>query len=800
MASRDLQIVRTRGSRVLESSGSPGPESGNSNGQSADVLKGIIRRQWWLVAAAMVASGAIGFAVSKQFAETKYTAHMTLSAQTLPGSGQGVYTPPTPAAAASLMQSSQYISSIATTHGFESPMDLQSNLKISPNANASNITVSLTLESGDRAIKVLNGMQKQFENNLMATRTSILETQFDYLKTTQNSTLNELNTARSALARIQDEEVRNNRDSLKNAQLDTLVKHQLDIQKQTELQQRQIQNIRRQQRYAKAEAEEVFDEAARAILVSRRRQVESFAKGMTSASKRAAARESLTKEIAALEIELDRLLLPDGGAPSAASLEPGSEANREAGPAEEAGVQSQITTSTSEAGQKSDAGTVSSDPIASEKSAAEQAPLSLDEQLRDKVEAVGEDLGPLDPMVQEDVAAAVDRIEEIDRRNRVAVDDIAEIDSILEELSVSATKVEQEIVRKARAEVETSSERFLEAKSVLADVEAGNSRLAALIDQVQQIKGCPLTEYVVSSEPAIVSANDIKSNRNKLFAFAALGSMFVLCIPSALVELLRLRPSPVSVISRRWNLPVLGIQSSALPSKMTRKERSALARHELRLMALRIQQSLFDPKARVVLFCGLDHEESPMSLIRNLSKCFVQREESVLMIQTQPCQVEIARRLSDKNNTQKQGRPGVSEFLAGEIDDASKLIVNSGIAGIDFLPGGCTMIASEAMASSRLTKLIDQFRDRYSMILMCGPSTLHPADLQMLAARADGIVFTVNKKSLSSVYGEEVINDLIELGAPILGVAEQPAVGKKTFPEKDGTDLSKSSPVITLQA
>ncbi len=60
-------------------------------------------------------------------------------------------------------------------------------------------------------------------------------------------------------------------------------------------------------------------------------------------------------------------------------------------------------------------------------------------------------------------------------------------------------------------------------------------------------------------------------------------------------------------------------------------------------MALRIQQSLYDPRRGVVLFCGLDHEESPMVLIKSLSKCFVQREESVLMIQTQPCQVEIAR-------------------------------------------------------------------------------------------------------------------------------------------------------------
>lgn len=801
VASRDLQIVRTRGGRVLESSGQPAGESGNSGGVSGDVLKGIIRRQWWLVAAASIASCVIGYGVSKQFAETKYTAHMTLRAQALPGASQGVYVPPNPAAAASLMQSSQFISTIATTYSFESPMELMQNLKISPNQNAANLTVSLTLDSGERAKSVLSGMQEKFQEDLRTHRVEILETQFKYLTETQNTTLNELNTARSLLAQIQDEEARNNRDSLKNAELDTLVKHQLDIQKQSELNQRQIQSIRRQLRYARAEAEEVFKEAARGVLEARRRQVDAFGKGMTAGSKRAATRELLEKEIAALEGELDRLLISESGADSAESDESSvSTSQASADPSVSSGG-----AENGEAVSNEDVVTAVSKDNGSTEGAASEAEsvAGLDDQLvawKDKVEAVGEDLGPLDPTVQENLIESVNRLKEIDRRNRIAFDDIAEIESIMEDLVMSASKVEEQIARKSLAVVDVSSEAFLQRKSELADAEARYSRLNAQIDQVRQVKSSPLPEYVLSSAPAILSENDIKSNRNKLFAFAVLGSMFVFCIPSALVELWRLRPSPVSVISRRWNLPMLGIQSSSLPSKLSRQERSALAKHELRLMALRIQQSLYDPKARVVLFCGLDHEESPMVLIKSLSKCFVQREESVLMIQTQPCQVEIARRLSDKSNSQKAGRPGVSEYLAGEIDDASQLIVNSGITGIDFLPGGCTMIASEAMASSRLTKLIDQFRDRYSMILMCGPSTLHPADLQMLAARADGIVFTVNKKSLSSVYGEEVINDLIELGAPILGFAEQPAAGKKAYPEKEPTDLSKSSPVITLQA
>ncbi len=212
-------------------------------------------------------------------------------------------------------------------------------------------------------------------------------------------------------------------------------------------------------------------------------------------------------------------------------------------------------------------------------------------------------------------------------------------------------------------------------------------------------------------------------------------------------------------------------------------------------MALRIQQSLFRPKGRVVLFSGLDHEECPITLIRSLANCFCQREETVLIVQTLPGKLDDATKKVSHETVPQTGRPGVAEFLAGHYDNVHDLVIGTGVNGVDFLPGGSIVAASEAMASSRLTALIDQFRDSYSMIILCGPSTLHPTDLQMLAARADGIVFTVTKKSVQGVYGNDVIGDLIELGAPILGFVEQPSSAKKAFP--GNVDLSSDVSLTT---
>jgi hypothetical protein len=200
----------------------------------------------------------------------------------------------------------------------------------------------------------------------------------------------------------------------------------------------------------------------------------------------------------------------------------------------------------------------------------------------------------------------------------------------------------------------TWSERALELETQLSLKEGKYAELSRQLDQINQVKDCQWPEYVVQRSANLVADGE-KSNRNKLFVLAFLGSGLFLLIPSVVIELFRLRPTPVSFVSRKWNLPVLGSQASSHPSRKAVPALSAEFQHEFRLMALRIQQSLFRPEGRVVLFSGLDHEESPMGLIRTLAKCFSQREESVLIIQTLPHTVR-----SRRNDTQESWRRGIS--------------------------------------------------------------------------------------------------------------------------------------------
>jgi hypothetical protein len=391
----------------------------------------------------------------------------------------------------------------------------------------------------------------------------------------------------------------------------------------------------------------------------------------------------------------------------------------------------------------------------------------------ERISAIGRDsLGELEPTTLESAKTSWSKLSKIADEARElqfeANNNRVDLDYFLAKID----EFELEKNRSTNEDVKRSSSELLELKLDVDEKEKRYSELSQQLDQINQLRECELTEFVVTSPASVNVVDDISSNRKNLFVCSFLGFGLLLTAPLIAMELMRLRPSPITIISRRWNLPVLGSHSLGFSGNTS--PNGGVGSQDLRLMALRIQQSLSRPSGRVVMFSGLDHGESPLALIRSLSYCLAQREESVLMIQIPPTLEAAEGWRFGNEGSFKAGRPGVAEYLASGSEDVTSFVISAGVAGIDFLPGGCSAVASEAMASSRLTSLIEQLRAKYSMIILCGPSTLYPADLQMLAARADGIVFTVNQDSVNSVYGNEVIGDLLELGAPILGLAEQP--------------------------
>lgn len=114
--------------------------------------------------------------------------------------------------------------------------------------------------------------------------------------------------------------------------------------------------------------------------------------------------------------------------------------------------------------------------------------------------------------------------------------------------------------------------------------------------------------------------------------------------------------------------------------------------------------------------------------------------------------------------------PGLAEYFSNECKSTSDLIRPTNCPGVDLIASGYAAFHREALASSTLTDLLNTCRQNYTMILVHGPAAMWAADLQMLAARADGVVLTASKRVGRDPQAREVVEDLMNLGAPIVGV------------------------------
>ena len=770
MASKDLQITRTQSTRLITSPEASATSLGVSAGNPVEIVAGALKRQWLRLLVATLVSAGVAWAIATSFATQKVTSRLTLSSQSLPATSQNVYTAPNPNVAAMLLKSPRILQTVAERHNLPSANMLARMINLSPNLATSSIEVALVQTDTDKAIAILDDVAGELIKSIASDRKQTLTEHAGYIRELLATAKSDLTGGRKELVRLEESlRLKGADSSQKNAEIYGLHNREADLKSSIDECRRKDARLRSDLKLLTDEFAFVQNAALRAVVEGRRRQSERLGERLTRNAPAADINVEIQRQLQVAEKELADHVK--------ASEKPNRRESRESSdvPSEDRSVgrnrTSRGSNRVSEAGAALTVG-ADSNELTSGVDASELVADQLTKWV-ERISAIGRDsLGELEPTTLESAKTSWSKLSKIADEARElqleANNNRVDLDYFLAKID----EFELEKNRSTNEDVKRSSSELLELKLDVDEKEKRYSELSQQLDQINQLRECELTEFVVTSPASVNVVDDISSNRKNLFVCSFLGFGLLLTAPLIAMELMRLRPSPITIISRRWNLPVLGSHSLGFSGNTS--PNGGVGSQDLRLMALRIQQSLSRPSGRVVMFSGLDHGESPLALIRSLSYCLAQREESVLMIQIPPTLEAAEGWRFGNEGSFKAGRPGVAEYLASGSEDVTSFVISAGVAGIDFLPGGCSAVASEAMASSRLTSLIEQLRAKYSMIILCGPSTLYPADLQMLAARADGIVFTVNQDSVNSVYGNEVIGDLLELGAPILGLAEQP--------------------------
>jgi Mrp family chromosome partitioning ATPase len=340
-----------------------------------------------------------------------------------------------------------------------------------------------------------------------------------------------------------------------------------------------------------------------------------------------------------------------------------------------------------------------------------------------------------------------------------------------------------------------SANQLDEAKTAVEEAEKRLSNLRADRETLNQLAESRLREWTVSI-PASPETTEIGSNRAKLFVLAFAFCCFAFSAPLLVAEWHTQTGTPQVQFARSLRMPILAERIlddfSPRQRRANANERFIAEQMEtLRMLTLRIQQSCHRPGS-VVLFSSLDPKFSAAPVMAMVAECLADREERVLLIDAVSPDRSLlsllnvstngksappvagkkdkAAKLAIPHDPSASAEPGLSEYLAENCEDVGELIRPTGCPGVDMIPSGRMSFAREAMASSCLTQLLSTCRKNYTMVLVNGPTIDCTADIQMLTARADGIVLTATKKIGKNARVKEIVQELMDLGAPIIGL------------------------------
>lgn len=165
---------------------------------------------------------------------------------------------------------------------------------------------------------------------------------------------------------------------------------------------------------------------------------------------------------------------------------------------------------------------------------------------------------------------------------------------------------------------------------------------------------------------------------------------------------------------------------------------------------------------KVVLVASPARADGRTAVVCNLGIATAEADLRVLLIDADLREPDIATKML------VAGDVGLADVLTGRAS-ADEAIQASG-PGLDVLPGGATpQNPSELLGSERMSRLLDEVRGSYDLVLIDSPPLLPVADAAVLARRVDGVLLAVRHGG-STVQQLRASQDALDaVGARVVG-------------------------------
>lgn len=184
---------------------------------------------------------------------------------------------------------------------------------------------------------------------------------------------------------------------------------------------------------------------------------------------------------------------------------------------------------------------------------------------------------------------------------------------------------------------------------------------------------------------------------------------------------------------------------------------------QYRTIRTNLQFAAVDEDLSTMLVTSAGPSEGKSSTVANLAIVFAQQEKSVLLVDAD------LRKPTVHYTFRADNRRGLSSVLVGELSLA-EAFTKSDHAGLDILPSGpIPPNASELLGSKAMTKLIEEAKGYYDLIIFDTPPVLAVTDAQILANQVDGSLLVVRSKQTDYDAAEKAKELLEPAHSKLLG-------------------------------
>ncbi|WP_420062760.1 CpsD/CapB family tyrosine-protein kinase [Leuconostoc lactis] len=166
--------------------------------------------------------------------------------------------------------------------------------------------------------------------------------------------------------------------------------------------------------------------------------------------------------------------------------------------------------------------------------------------------------------------------------------------------------------------------------------------------------------------------------------------------------------------------------------------------------------------------------EGKSTITANLAVVYAQQGKSVLLVDADLRRPTVVRTFGVADNH------GLTNYLADVNSDAGSIIHHTRMASLDVVASGpVPPNPAELLASSRMTNLIAELRQRYDLVIFDVPPFLMVTDAQVLMSKMDGVAVVVSRRQTTKGALQRTTDMLKLADAPVLGFIYNDATRRK---------------------